>query len=66
MIVSESMMQPCPSLPAAEAGDVAALLVNHTEVARLYHACRLRLQALAGAVREQADHPRRANFAGPS
>lgn len=38
-MVPPTLTLSCPSLPSANAGDVGALLLNHTEVTKQYRLC---------------------------
>lgn len=42
----EASMAPCEPLPQPKSGAMTELLINHNEVARSYHQCRNRHQAL--------------------
>lgn len=45
--------QECPELPPARSGSDMDLLMNHTEVAELYHICRERHRATVEWIRRQ-------------
>ena len=42
----EALIALCPPLPQPQSGAMTDLLINHNEVARSYHQCRNRHQAL--------------------
>ena len=42
----EALIAPCPTLTQPQSAEMTDLLINHNEVARSYHQCRDRHQAL--------------------
>lgn len=53
--IAPSLLQPCPTLPAAPDDRWGTLLENHDQVAGLYHDCRSGKAALIAAAREWSE-----------